>query len=451
MVPADWTPVTEILTSSEADDLERRIAGGLLQRGLRSGDRVALVTTSGKHMLCAILGALRVGIVPVLTHAALLPAERQVLLDDADPGLVVDDRLLAELLQAPPTDLAPAPLARPMHYTSGTTGRAKGVWSGVLDESDARNLLDEELELWGFGPGDRHLVCSPLYHSVSIRFSGATLAAGGTVILPGPFDAAVTAEVIARLEPNTTFMVPSHLQRLFALGEQHLPRLDGFRLAVHAGAACPEPLKRTAIEAFGVDRLWEFYGSTEGQFTACSSREWLERPGTVGRARRHRSLSVDPDGTIWCDVPKWARWEYWRDPERTSTAWRPASVDGAYGAFTVRDLGRLDDAGYLYLDGRRDDLIITGGTNVYPAEIESVLTDAPGVEAIAVFGVDDDHWGQRVCAAVVGTTSTEALTAFAREHLAGHKRPKQYFMVDELPHTATGKLRRTALPTMLGL
>jgi len=445
-----WSAVTEILTSTQADDLERRIAGGLLRAGLRAGDRVALITTSGRDMLCAILGALRVGIVPVLTHAALLPSERQVLLDDADPALVVDDAALAALLASAPVEIAPWPLARPMHYTSGTTGRAKGVWSGILDERDAAALLQEELDLWGFHSGDRHLVCSPQYHSVSIRFSAATLAAGGTVILPGPFDAPQVAAVIAAERPNTTFMVPSHLQRLFALGDA-LPPLDGFRLVAHAGAACPEPLKRDTIRRFGADAVWEFYGSTEGQFTACSSREWFERPGTVGRARRHRLLSVDPDGTIWCDVPKWARWEYWRDPERTSTAWRPASVDGAYGAFTVRDLGRLDDAGYLYLDGRRDDLIITGGTNVYPAEIESVLTDAPGVEAIAVFGVDDDHWGQRVCAAVVGTTSTEALTAFAREHLAGHKRPKQYFMVDELPHTATGKLRRTALPTMLGL
>lgn len=442
--------VTEILTSTQADDLERRIAGGLLRAGLHAGDRVALITTSGRDMLCAILGALRVGIVPVLTHAALLPAERQVLLDDADPALVVDDAALAALIESSPTDIAPWPLARPMHFTSGTTGRAKGVWSGILDERDAAALLQEELDLWGFNAGDRHLVCSPQYHSVSIRFSAATLAAGGTVILPGPFDVPTVADVIARERPNTTFMVPSHLQRLFALGEA-LPPLDGFRLVAHAGAACPEPLKRETIRRFRADAVWEFYGSTEGQFTACSSHEWMERPGTVGRARAGRHLSADDDGTIWCDVPPWARWEYWRDQERTAQAWRAPSTAGALGAFTVKDLGRLDPDGYLYLDGRRDDLIITGGVNVYPAEIESVLADAPGVAQIAVFGVDDERWGQRVCAAVVGSTDLESLRSYASAHLAGHKRPKDYYVVDELPHTATGKLKRAELRPLLGL
>jgi long-chain acyl-CoA synthetase len=337
-----------------------------------------------------------------------------------------------------------------MHFTSGTTGRAKGVWSGILDERDAAALLQEELDLWGFAAGDRHLVCSPQYHSVSIRFSAATLAAGGTVILPGPFDAHDVAATIATEHPNTTFMVPSHLQRLFALGAA-LPPLDGFRLVAHAGAACPEPLKREAIERFGEHVVWEFYGSTEGQFTACSASDWLDRPGTVGRARPGRSLSVDPDGTIWCDVPGWARWEYWRDSERTAQAWRPPTIEGSFGAFSVKDLGRLDPEGFLYLDGRRDDLIITGGVNVYPAEIESVLADAPGVAQVAVFGVDDPQWGQRVCAAVVGSVSEATLLAYAREHLAGHKRPKQYFLVDELPHTATGKLQRNAIAGMLGL
>lgn len=451
VVPRHTARVVEILTSADADDRARRIAGGLHRRGLRSGDRVALITSSGADMLCAILGSLRSGIVPVLTHAALLPAERAVLLDDADPALVVDDVLLHELLASAPVEIAPWPLARPMHYTSGTTGRAKGVWSGVLDDTDAAALLGEEIDLWHFAANDVHLVCSPLYHSVSIRFSGATLAAGGTVILPGAFDAALVARTIAEHAPNTAFMVPSHLQRLFALGVDALPPLDGFRLVAHAGAACPEPLKRRAIDAFGAEHLWEFYGSTEGQFTACAATEWLERPGTVGRARRGRSLSVDDDGTIWCDVPQWARWEYWRDPERTTQAWRPPTRTDSHGAFTVRDLGRVDADGYLFLDGRRDDLIITGGVNVYPAEIESVLSHAEGVSNIAVFGVDDEHWGQRVCAAVIGDASAASLDAYARAHLAPHKRPKQYFTVDELPHTATGKLRRTALPSALGL
>ena len=243
-------------------------------------------------------------------------------------------------------------------------------------------------------------------------------------------------------------MVPAHLQRLFALDD--LPALSGFRLVTHAGSACPEPLKRAAIDAFGVDRLWEFYGSTEGQFSAASAAEWLERPGTVGRARPGRSLSVDPDGTVWCEVPSWGRFEYWRSPEHTASAWRPAALDpGAWGAFSVHDLGRMDDEGYLFLDGRRDDLVITGGVNVYPAEVERVLAEAPGVTEVAVFGVDDERWGQRVCAAVTGRTDAASLDRYAHERLAGHKRPKQYCIVEELPYTATGKLRRSALADLL--
>ena len=438
----------EVLTAADAEVRQRRIAGGLLAAGVASGDRVALVGTSGAQMLCAVLGALRVGIVPVLTHAGLLPAERAELLQDAAPALVVDDAALAGLAEGPATELAPWPLARPMHYTSGTTGRAKGVWSGVLDEHDAAALLDEEVRQWGFEQGDVHLVCSPLYHSVSVRWAGATLLTGGTVLLPGPFDAARTAAAIVEHRPTTMFMVPAHLQRFFALGD--LPPLSGFRLVAHAGSACPEPLKRTAIEAFGVDRLWEFYGSTEGQFSVASAAEWLERPGTVGRARPGRTLSVDPDGTVWCEVPSWGRFEYWRSPEHTARAWRPAVQDpDGWGAFTVGDLGRLDSDGYLHLDGRRDDLIITGGVNVYPAEVERLLAGAPGVAEIAVFGLDDERWGQRVCAAVVGDTDPTALDDYARQHLAGHKRPKSYRIVEELPHTATGKLRRSVLADLL--
>lgn len=183
----------EILTAAEAEQRQRRIAGGLLAAGLVGGDRVALVGTSGAAMLCAVLGALRVGIVPVLTHAGLLPDERAELLDDAQPAAVLDEASLARLSDSAPAELAPWPLARPMHYTSGTTGRAKGVWSGVLEEREAAALLDEEVRLWGFDASDVHLVCSPLYHSVSVRWAGATLLCGGTVLLPGPFDAARTA------------------------------------------------------------------------------------------------------------------------------------------------------------------------------------------------------------------------------------------------------------------
>jgi long-chain acyl-CoA synthetase len=265
-----------------------------------------------------------------------------------------------------------------------------------------------------------------------------TLLAGGRLVFAGADPATVT-RLIRDERPTSMFCVPTHLQRLVthwdAVG---LPDLSCFRLVAHAGAACPPDLKRRVVEAFPAGSTWEFYGSTEGQFTACRSEEWLERRGTVGRARPGRALVVDPDGTVWCRVPEHARFTYFGAPEKTAAAWRD-------DLFTVGDLGRLDDDGYLFLDGRREDLVISGGVNVYPVEVENALRGHPGVEDVAVFGVPDDQWGQRVCAAVVGSASAAELTAYARERLSPAKRPKQWRFVDDLPRTATGKVRRLDL------
>ena len=400
-----------------------------------------------------MLGALRVGIVPVLLNATLLDAERDALVEDARPSLLVTDpESLARLDRGSPVALAPHPLARPMHYTSGTTGRAKGVWSGVWDGPTAAAALADEADLWSFGPDDVHLVCSPMYHSVSVRFAGGTLLRGGTCVILDHFDAATAADVLDGGRgpvPTTTFLAPSALGRLLALPDHRADRLASLRLLVHAGSPCPPALKRSALAAVRPGVLWEFYGSTEGQFTVCSPEEWSARPGTVGRARAGRSLAVDPDGTVWCRPPAFGRFRYWGDDARTAQAWRD-------GAFTVGDLGRLDGDGYLFLDGRRDDLVISGGVNVYPAEVESVLSDVPGVREVAVFGLDDEVWGQRVCAAVVTTGEgsdaavLDAIRRHAASHLAGYKRPKQFDVVDALPRTTTGKVRRLALPGLVG-
>jgi long-chain acyl-CoA synthetase len=190
--------------------------------------------------------------------------------------------------------------------------------------------------------------------------------------------------------------------------------------------------------------VWEFYGSTEGQFTVCPPGDWIAHPGTVGRPRAGRQIETDAHGQIWCHVPEYARFEYWGDPQKTAAAW---SGD----AFTVGDVGRVDDEGFVYLDGRRGDLIISGGVNVYPLEVEQALHDVAGVEEVAVFGVADDRWGQRVCAAVIGSARPEAVLERARATLAGYKRPKDVYLVEDLPRTGTGKVKRAEVAAWLGL
>jgi long-chain acyl-CoA synthetase len=157
-------------------------------------------------------------------------------------------------------------------------------------------------------------------------------------------------------------------------------------------------------------------------------------------------MTADEDGHLWCVVPAHARFSYLGAPDKTAAAWRE-TPEGP--AFTVGDLGHVDEDGYVYLDGRREDLIISGGVNVYPAEVERVLGEVPGVDDVAVFATEDDEWGERVCAAVVGNVDLEALRAHARSHLAPAKRPKDYHRLGVLPRTATGKVRRLDLPDVV--
>jgi len=405
-------------------------------------ERVALLLPSSPAYVDAVLRMLSAGVFPIPLDPRLTPGEQDRILAGLSPTAVVRtaEELASVVAPLPPPGL---PLGRPIHCTSGTTGVPKGVYSGLLSPSHAEALVAEERDLWGFCADDVNLVLSPLYHSAPLRFAMGTILAGGRIVVAGPFDPAAVTAAIAAERPTTMFCVPTHLQRLFAHWDEHgRPDLSSFRLVAHAGAPCPTDLKHRLLEAFPPGSTWEFYGSTEGQFTACRSEEWLERPGTVGRARPGRTLSTDPDGTIWCTVPPFARFSYFGAPEKTDAAWRETPQGPA---FSVGDLGRLDDDGYLYLDGRREDLIISGGVNVYPTEVEQILGTCPGVTDIAVYGVEDLAWGQRVCATVVGRVSEAELTAYAREHLAPPKRPKDYAFAVELPRTLTGKVRRDEL------
>ncbi len=455
----------ELLHASDAEDRQRRAAGALLARGCTTGDRVAFALGSSADLICAALGAARVGLIPVMLNATLTPTERDDLADDARPTVrVFTQPELHDLIEGGrPTDLAPYPLTRPMHYTSGTTGNPKGVTTGLWDEPTAKQVFEDEADVWHFDAHDLHMVCSPMYHTVSIRFAGSTLLAGGSLVILSRFDTATAIDTLRRHRPTTAFLVPTHLQRMLqhpTLGPEET--FDSLRLLAHAGAPCPDPVKRAIMDRVRPGGVWEFYGSTEAQFSVCPPEDWLEHPGTVGRARRGRRLhivpvtDVDPEaddigaaGTIWCDMPDFARFSYWDNPAATAAAWNGS-------ACTVGDLGHLTEDGFLYLTGRRHDLIISGGVNVYPAEIENVLAAVDGIAELAVFGLPDEEWGQAVCVAYVAdgldrSSAEVALRAAASARLAPYKRPKSYFAASDLPHTATGKLIRRAVPAHLGL
>ena len=230
---------------------------------------------------------------------------------------------------------------------------------------------------------------SPLYHSAPLRFAMGTVLAGGRVVIPGPFDPATVTAAIRTERPTSMFCVPTHLQRLFAHWDE-VGRARPVLLPARRARRRPVPAGDEAAADRGVPgRLAP--GSSTGRPRASSppaaSEEWLARPGTrrpgPTGARRSRWTRT---ACIWCAVPEHARFSYYGDPEKTAAAWRGDS-------FTVGDLGRLDDDGYLFLDGRREDLIISGGVNVYPLEVEQVLGEHPGVDDVAVYAVDDDRVG----------------------------------------------------------
>jgi long-chain acyl-CoA synthetase len=432
---------TEVLSAADAEQWGRRVASSLRTRGIPPWSFVVIQAHNSAALLAAVYGCLRSELAVVILSANLTTVERDLMLDGLPYSVILRDEEIATLCSSPVDTTLPWSArfgSRPVHFTSGSSGRPKGVWSGWLSDDAADALAREERDTWDLSKDDIHLVCGPFSHSAPLRFALQTLLVGGSVLIPKKFDAEVVSPLIENAA-TTTFMAPIHLQRLLDTAP---PRVSALRLLAHAGSSCPEPLRRRAIDCFGADVLVEFYGSTEGQFTRCRAREWLAHPGTVGRAREGRILRSGKDGRLWCHAPDYARFEYWNDPKKTSDAW-----DGDW--FTVGDLGRVDSDGYVYLEGRRSDLIITGGVNVYPAEIELVVSEVSGVDEVAVFGVDDAEWGQRVCLAYVGTASEAEVIDHGVGHLAPYRRPKTVINVRTLPHTHSGKIDRVSLPSLL--
>jgi fatty-acyl-CoA synthase len=331
-------------------------------------------------------------------------------------------------------------------YTSGTTGKPKGAYRhvGAISPMDLFRIL-ETVPFWA---GERHLVISPLYHSGAQAFAYMEIGIGATLVLLPEFDPLHTLKIMAEKKIESVFMVPTMISRLLNLSseDRRLYFPQDLRVLISGAAPFPHSLRLQAIEWLGAERLYDFYGATElGWVTTISGREMIERPGSVGKPIGGCSLRILDEkknplpprkiGVIYVRSPT-ASAGYWKDPESTSR-YRLRDY------FTVEDLGYLDEDGYLYLQGRARDMIISGGVNIYPAEIEEILDRHPGVKESSVVGIADPEWGEKVVAVVVlrsREVEPRELIDFLRQNLASYKIPKEWYFWEELPRNPTGKV-----------
>jgi fatty-acyl-CoA synthase/long-chain acyl-CoA synthetase len=334
-----------------------------------------------------------------------------------------------------------------MIYTSGTTGNPKGAWRphGI----DIGNVL-QVISIFELAQSDVHLMCGPGYHSGVAFFSVLHQVLGATVVLQQKFDAGDALDLVERHRVTTSFMAPTLLQRLVDAQERNPRDTSSLRAIILGAAPCPHVLKERAEAVFG-QVLWEFYGATEtGVNTVLRPEDQLRKPGSCGTAVPGQEIMLVRDDGTEAGIGEpgelmvrssWVA-EYYNRADATSQSLRD-------GFFSVGDVAYRDDEGYYYICDRRIDMIISGGVNIYPAEVEAVLHAHPGVMDAAVIGVPDDQWGESVKAVVQLRPSMRAtgdeLISFCGERLAGYKKPRSVEFVDELPRDAAGKLLKRKL------
>ncbi len=463
------------------DERVDRLARALLALGVRRGDRVALMLRNGHRYLLAQWALLRIGAPVVQIGYRLKAAEVAHVLGNAEPALVIHeedfDAVVREAIrlsgarprcgtldaprgfdalaaQEPRPELRPdgdGASAGVMIYTSGTTGRPKGA-SRTFEKSLHDCALDFVRQV-GVTTDERHLVVCPLYHSAAPAFVTLTWLLGGAVILRDHFDPEDVLRTIERERVTSAFMVPTLYTRLAALPEEVRRRYDlsSLRWLMSGAAALPTETARR-IEAWIGPKLYNFYGATEtGLVTLALPGEHVGRPGTIGRPLLGVEVRLlDERGR---DVPRGEVGEiyvrstmlvagYHRDREATSKAMRD-------GFFSVGDMGRVDEAGYYYLADRKTDMVISGGVNIYPLEIEQHLHTHPEVLEAAVVGVPDPEWGESLKAFVVrrdgATVDEQDVQRWCKQALADYKCPRQIVFLDALPRNPTGKILKREL------
>ncbi len=466
-----------------------RIARGLQAKGLVPGDVLVSMVHNTVDALAVYFAAYQAGLYIVAVNWHLTGPEVAYILGDSEAKVFVADERFAEAATIVATEAkVPAearysvgaiagfrPLSElgesergrpdvrttgaPMLYTSGTTGRPKGVRRPLTgaDPDVVGPQATGFFGLFGIRPFDDHVhICgSPLYHTAVLNFASISIQLGHKVVLMDKWDPEEMLRLIDTHRVTHSHMVPTQFHRLLALPEEVRARYDvsSLRCMIHGAAPCPQETKRKMLEWWG-PVVTEYYAATEGGGTSISGAEWLRKPGSVGKAWPYAVVKVLgedgaelPPGEIGQVYMKMggSNFEYHKDKSKTEDA-RVGDL------FTVGDIGHMDADGYLFLHDRRSDLILSGGVNIYPAEIESELITHPKVADVAAFGIPHPDWGQEVKAVVQpveGIAGDDALTAelmeFAAARLAKYKLPRSIDYLPELPRDPNGKLYKRKL------
>ncbi|MEX0875132.1 MAG: acyl-CoA synthetase [Actinomycetota bacterium] len=463
---------------------------GLRALGVQAGDVIATVLPNEHTLIELYMAALQIGVyfTPVNWH--LVAREIEYILSDSEAKVVVGSERFADAVKKAcdgagvPAEArfasgrvegfrdiselaAGQPTTRPddltagqaMMYTSGTTGNPKGVrrkMAGVHPDESGAAMAFFPL-MFDFKPGDGvHLTVGPLYHAAQIMFATSSLHLGHTDVLMDKWTPEGTLERVEKYQVSTSHLVPTMFHRLLAMPEEERNKYDvsSWTNVVHAAAPCPVPTKRAMFDWWG-PVIYEYYAATEGGGTTVKPDEWLRKPGTVGQPWPTAEIKIldengeeqppNTPGTVWIKPPGAAAFEYHKDKKKTSDSWKD-------GFFTVGDIGYVDEDGWLFLSDRKVDMIISGGVNIYPAEIENVILQHPSVADVGVIGIPNDDWGEEVKALVELNTGYEPsdeliaeLGEYCRENLAGYKVPRSIEFREHLPRTDTGKLLKREL------
>ena len=475
-----------IWSFAELNRQTNRLAHALLSLGIRPGDKVVWCGQNSPGIVRAMHALSKLGATAVPLNYRLSPEEATYVVDNSDalavyvdaefaplfsriapaipqvrhvvvfdgrpgPGMLDGDALERNASDAEPPVENTGEYPSSMLYTSGTTGRPKGAVRPNLDPDVIRPLL----ELVGHQADDVYLTTGPLYHSGPGGYLGLAHRLGNTAVIQRKFDPEDWLRLVHRYRVSTTFSAPTPIRMVCALPAEVKARYDcsSMRRMIANAAPWSYALKEAYMADFGEDSLWEVYGSTElGVDTVLAPADQRRKPGSCGRAAPGVEIVLLDDEGREIIKPDTPGEVFVRSAGNFAGYYKILSSEarGPHPGFSsVGDIAYRDEEGYYYICDRKSDMIISGGMNIYPAEIEATLERHPDILEVAVFGIPSDQWGESVHAVVVPRTgaspSAEAVIAFAREHLAGYKLPRSISFAPELPRTGSGKTLKRVL------